>query len=261
MSARPRRGRAARCAAAVVGSGLTGAVALAVAGPAGAVLPAQAAVAVADERPAVALSVDGQQWSRSLGVPLLDAERVWVPGDVERASLLVRNDGPSRARGNVSVTLDGDPELVQALEVRLRTDGGRRHDGGSAPLALGRGAVQPIELEVAFDPDSGNATQGTTAHLGVSVVLEGDPVVDDEEPPPGDEAPDGAAGGADPGGVSGREASGSSPDAGPPDAVTSRGPLPRTGGDTARLLALAVAALVGGAVLRSIRRDRGGARA
>lgn len=249
-AARPRgaggsgRGRVARWAAAWAGAGLAGVLASAPA-TAGAAAPGRDASA--DERPAVVLSVDGHSWSRSLAVPLLDPERVWVPGDVERTRLLVRNDGPSDARANLAVTLDGDPELVQALEVQVRTGGGRGDDGGPAPFALGRGVVQPVELEVAFDPRSGNETQGSTVRLGVSVVLEGAPDGDVGEPSPADAPPPGA--GSPP------------PDGGDSAALPPDGLLPRTGGDTGRLVALAAAALAGGAALRATRRDRGGTRA
>ena len=180
---------------------LSGAAALAVAAPSS---------ATSDEA-SVALSVDGRAWSQELRMPLLDPDQVWVPGDVERTSLLVRHDGAGEARGTVTVSVDGQRELAQAIDVRVRAGQEPWHAGGSAPVVVGPDDELPVELEVVFAPAAGDATQGGNVRLDVAVVLAGD---DAALVPPG--FSDG---------------------------------LPRTGGDM-WLLVLAVAAIVAGLAVR-----------
>ncbi len=169
---------------------------------------------------AVALSVDGQAWSEELDVPLLDPDQVWVPGDVERASLFVRHDGAGEARGTVTVSVGGHPELAEAIDLRVRAGQDPWRAGGSAPLTVGHEDVVPVELEVALAPGAGDATQGATVRLDVAVVLAGDGV--GTTVPPG----------------------------------LSESLLPRTGAD-AWLLVLAAAVTAGGIAVRGGVRRRG----
>jgi hypothetical protein len=166
----------------------------------------------------VELSVDGQAWSEDLTSPLLDTGRVWVPGDVGRASLLVRHEGSSAASGTVTVSVEGDPELAEAMDVRLRAGRDDWSAGRAAPLAVGPEQVVPVELEVAFARDAGDATQASTVRLDVEVVLAGDGAADE-----------------------GR--------AGAPVGL-----LPRTGADLRPVLVLAGVAVVAGVTVRAARR-------
>ncbi|WP_277210090.1 hypothetical protein [Isoptericola croceus] len=211
--------RMLRTAALAAGAGLVAALA----GPGALAVTAPSAEASGEGRGAVALSVDGQVWSEDMDVSLLDPAQVWVPGDVERTSLLVRHDGTGEARGTVSVSVGGHPELAEAIDVRVRAGGQPWRAGGTAPLVVGQGDELPVELEVAFMPEAGNATQGGPVRLDVAVLLAGD----------------------DPGAVR------------PP--VVPGGALPRTGVDVWFLLVLAAAATAGGLAVRGgVRRREGG---
>ncbi|WP_407317724.1 hypothetical protein UQW22_14150 [Isoptericola halotolerans] len=201
-------------------AGLVGAVACAVtalAGP-GALAAVPSAEGAPDGVGGVELSVDGEAWTEDLTSPLLGTSRVWVPGDVGRASLLVRHRGSTEASGTVTVVVDGGPALSEAMDVRLRAGRDDWTAGRTAPLVVGPQQAVPVELEVAFAQDAGNATQASTVRLDVEVVLAGDGAVG--------ERPAGSPGGL----------------------------LPRTGVGPGPLLVLAGVAVVVGVTVRAARR-------
>ena len=137
--------------------------------------PAHAALVQAAAAPdgAVELSVDGSTWSQDVTTPLFDPAFVWVPGDVETGTLYVRTRACAAATGEATVTVGPEEaELARDLDTRTRVDGGAWSAGTSTPaFTVGRGDVARIDVEVTFDPASGNASQSRTVPLDVIVTL------------------------------------------------------------------------------------------
>ncbi|MFE7407581.1 hypothetical protein [Isoptericola sp. NPDC057559] len=218
---------------------------------AAAALPAEGARAAGDDPPGgVALSLDGDRWSRDLDAPLFDTAR-WVPGETRRSVVLVRNDGPGAAQGDVVVALGpGDGAagraLADALRVRVRAEGSRWATDG-APVDLAESEVLPVALEVTLDPAAGDETQGGTVPLDVVVTLGGTGTGD------GGGGADGADDGDGPGGADGAPG-------GERDEVRGDGALPRTGRAPAAALLAAAGAVLLGALLRTLAARRGGRR-
>lgn len=185
---------------------------------------------------AVELSVDGQTWSTDLVAPLFDPAMLWVPGDVETASLQVRTACDDASAQATVAFVDADPELDAELAVRTRVDGGGWTPGRlGAAFPLVGGAPATLDVEVAFDFDAGNRTQARTAGpVTVTVAVEClDP---DLTPSPGTQPP--------PRSVS---AAGAPP--------TGAGHLPRTGVEVAQALtAGALLVVVGGWLVLAARR-------
>jgi hypothetical protein len=196
----------------VAGASLAAALLGATAGP---------SVGAPDDTADVWLSVDGESWAQELRTPLLDPDRLWVPGDVRRASLLVRHDGAGPARGTVTTSVRGHPALAESFDVRVRAGQDTWSADGSAPVVVGQDDELPVELEVALEPGAGNDTQGATVRLDVDVVLAGDGAPQDSR-------------------------SGTSP-----------GLLPRTGVDAGPVLALALVGAAAGVTARAAVRHRG----
>ncbi|MEL7974889.1 hypothetical protein AAG589_03435 [Isoptericola sp. F-RaC21] len=199
-------------------------------------LLASAAPAVAepgdDDARAVALSVDGRSWSSDLDVPLFPTG-AWVPGETRRSALLVRNDGPGPARGELAVAVgvgaSDATALADAVHVRVRPAGAPWSSGGGAPVSLAESEVLPVALEVTLSASAGNETRGARVPVAVVVTLAGD-----------------ARGPGRPAERTGAEA-------------RPVGDLPRTGGVSFAAVLAAVGAVVVGAMLRAVR-PRGGAR-
>jgi len=195
--------------------------------------PAAAASADDDGR-AVALSVDGRSWSNDLDVPLFPAG-AWVPGETRRTALLIRNDGPGPARGELAVAVGAGADaasataLADALRVRVRPAGAAWSPAGGVPVSLAESEVLPVALEVTLSASAGNATQAARVPVDVVVTLAGD----EREPGGPAERP----------GVEARPG----------------GELPQSGGVSLAAVLAAVSAVVVGAVLRFVR-PRGGSR-
>lgn len=107
------------------------------------VVAGAAAPASADDE--IGLSRDGVSWSRQLDAPLFDDAFLWVPGDIEQESFIVRNDGPSAGELAVDVVSE-DPDGLLAsdaflLEARVGT-------GEWVEIAAGTTAVTPTVLDV-----------------------------------------------------------------------------------------------------------------
>lgn len=120
-----------------------------------------AAPASADDE--IGLSRDGVSWSRQLDAPLFDDAFLWVPGDVEEESFLVRNDGPSDGELAVDVLSD-DPDGLLAsdaflLEARVGTGEWVEIDAGTTvldPTVLGlpQGARSRVTVRGTFLPET-----------------------------------------------------------------------------------------------------------
>lgn len=111
----------------------------------------------------VGLSNDGSTWGSTLATPLFEPDFVWVPGDVEERSFLVRNDGPTAALLTVDVgaadpdeLLAEDDFLVQARVgdgrwVEIEPGDTRLHQG---ELPVAEGATTTVTLRGTFRPES-----------------------------------------------------------------------------------------------------------
>lgn len=162
-----------------------------------------AAPASADDE--IGLSRDGVSWTRQLDAPLFDAGFLWVPGDVEEASFLVRNDGPSDGELAVDVLAE-DPDGLLAsdaflLEARIGT-------GEWVEVAAGTTIVEPAILDVPQGERSRITVRGTflpetTEHMDevapfrVRVTLSEDGDVGGEDENEGEDNGDGEVGGQD----------------------------------------------------------------
>jgi hypothetical protein len=162
-----------------------------------------AAPAFADDE--IGVSRDGVSWSRQLDAPLFDDGFVWVPGDVEQASFLVRNDGPSAGELTVDVLAEDPDELLVSdaftLEARVGTGPWAEVLDGSttlepAVLDVPEGARTRVTVRGTFDP-------ATTDHMDeiapfrVRVTLSEDGDIGGEDDNNGDG--DGDVGGAEDG--------------------------------------------------------------
>ncbi len=122
---------------------------------------------------AIELSADGQTWSTDLAVDLFDPAFLWVPGDTQTGSLLMRSRACPAATGEAEVTLGPeDAVLVDAFDVRTRVDDGEWTPGTtSAGFTVGAEPSR-LDIEVTFDPASGNETQDrTVAPVTVTVTV------------------------------------------------------------------------------------------
>jgi len=136
------------------------------------------APAAADDE--VQLSSDGRYWSADLTGPLFDPGFLWVPGDHKSRALWVRNAGPTSGLLTVRVldpTADG---LMQTgdLAITVRGPGGTGSavtlpTGGVllADAELAAGAVERLNVSVAFDPTSTSITQHRRLDLRLQVTL------------------------------------------------------------------------------------------
>lgn len=115
-----------------------------------------AAPASADDE--IGLSRDGVSWSRQLDAPLFDDGFLWVPGDVEQESFLVRNDGPSDGELAVDVLTDDPDGLLAAdafhLEARIGT-------GEWVEIVDGTTVLEPAVLDVPQGARSRVTVRGT----------------------------------------------------------------------------------------------------
>jgi hypothetical protein len=145
-----------------------------------AVVAGVAAPAHADDE--IGLSVDGVTWSTQLAAPLFPPGFLWVPGDVEEATFLVRNDGPSAGELTVDVIAE-DPDAFLAsdalvLEARLGngtwTDvqpGTTRVD--PAQFAVAEGQSTSVTVRGTFLPEA-TAQEDSIVPFRVRVTMSGD---------------------------------------------------------------------------------------
>src|SRR5918997_4022093 len=129
--------------------------------------------ALADDE--LGLSLDGVTWAEDLTTPLFDPGFVWVPGEADVVTLHIRNQSGQQASAVAEVVLGpGGEELAADLDVRTRFGGGAWTAGlTSPPIVLAAGQVVTLDVEVTFDPASGNETQLQVVPLTVRVRLSG----------------------------------------------------------------------------------------
>lgn len=127
---------------------------------ASAVVALAAAPAHADDE--IGLSYDGVTWSEELPAGLFEPDFLFVPGDVEVRSFLVRNEGPSDGRLTVDVIASDPDDLLVADDfvIEARVTGGDWIDVGpgtttaGADLAIQQGAQTTVYVRATFDEDS-----------------------------------------------------------------------------------------------------------
>lgn len=117
-----------------------------------------AAPAFADDE--IGLSRDGVSWTRQLDAPLFDDDFLWVPGDIEEESFLVRNDGPSDGELAVDVLAE-DPDGLLASEAFLLE--ARVGTGEWVEINAGATDVTPTVLDVPQGQQSQVTVRGTFA--------------------------------------------------------------------------------------------------
>lgn len=141
-----------------------------------------AAPAAADDE--IGLSRDGVSWTRQLDAPLFDDGFLWVPGDVEQASFLVRNDGPSDGELAVDLLAE-DPDGLLAsdaflLEARIGTGEWVEIAEGTTALAptvldVPEGARTRITVRGTFQPEAtGNMDEIAPFRVRVTLSEDGD---------------------------------------------------------------------------------------
>lgn len=174
------------------------------------------AAAHADDE--LSLSLDGTTWTPDITAPLFDPAMRWVPGDVETATFLVRNNAPQGARLDVTLRPDGQESLLDdgwvSVVVRTPAREGEATTGPGPSAVLVDAPVPgsqvvPVEVEVTFDEDAPNGTRLRSASLGFDVVLTQTQEIGGGE----GEDPDGPDGGTD-GGTDGGSDGDSGGDAG-----------------------------------------------
>ncbi|MCL1870776.1 MAG: hypothetical protein FWF90_10230 [Promicromonosporaceae bacterium] len=143
--------------------------------------PVAAATAASGAAPpsgAVEVSVDGTTWSTATTTPLFDPAVLWVPGDVRTGTLYARTRACDAASGEARATFgQGGPDLAADLRVRTRVDGGPWTSGQtSRGFTVPPGAPTRLDVEVTFDPASGDESQGEGAPLTVTVTVSCDQV-------------------------------------------------------------------------------------
>ncbi len=134
------------------------------------------AAAAADE---IGLSRDGRTWSAELAEPLFDPAFRWVPGDVETASFLVRNQAADTGDLTIDVIGTRVDTLLETgdLEVATRAGDGdwvAVSEPGTHRLSrttVAAGAQERVDVRVSFDPASTNASQLTQLALRFTVRL------------------------------------------------------------------------------------------
>lgn len=137
---------------------------------------------VATSTPAVAatgvlaFSRDGSTWVDSLDSPLFDPAFLWVPGDTESETFLVKNQSDDNAMLSIeAVGLDSGLFAQEDVELRIRVDEGSWQQLTAGNVSLGEelaaGDSRRFDIEVAFLPTAGNDTQLSAFPLTFEVFL------------------------------------------------------------------------------------------
>lgn len=124
-----------------------------------AVVVATGPAAHADQR--IGLSRDGSTWTSAISAPLFDDALLWVPGDVRTESFWVRNQSQDVATLDVTAVRRSTDDDALVVEARVGR-GSWVPLVGSAALpggTLSAGAKRRVDVRVALDTTSGNATQ------------------------------------------------------------------------------------------------------
>lgn len=144
----------------------------------------------------IGLSHDGRTWQPSLRAPVFDPDRRWVPGEIDRKSFYIRNEGPTTARLTVDVVAGG--RLVDDIRLRGRVAGAAWHSlrngSPSATLTrevLDRDSVTRVDLAIRYRWEASNATQHSSVPLEFVVHLEhAGPTEDGDGGGAGEDTPD-----------------------------------------------------------------------
>ena len=141
------------------------------------VVAGRSSAGAADE---IGLSLDGVHWSSSITAPLFDPSVHWVPGDTQTATFYVLNRGGTPADLTVDLLDPGAQDLLDSGDLHVTATGGGGtwevvSQGGQHRLLtrpdLADGESAPIDVTVAFDADSTNATQVQSAELVFRITL------------------------------------------------------------------------------------------
>lgn len=135
------------------------------------------AARAADE---LGLSIDGVSWSSSLSQPLFDSSQLWVPGDSATARFYVRNQGGTPADLTIDILGSATSALLDTGDLHVTAVGGGGSwvtvsEAGEHRLLtrpdLADGQAAPIDVTVALDADSTNASQLRSAELDFRITL------------------------------------------------------------------------------------------
>lgn len=147
---------------------------------------------------AVEYSGDGEQWSAEPPAFLADIP-VLVPGDQHGDAIWVRNvTGDPLNIALLSEVSDVDPELAEALTLRVNSDGtvvDLPPDEGCHAVPgpqLPPGGTARFHYQVRLDPAAENPVQRTSLDLAVNLVVRGEaggPIEDCPSPSPSEPAP------------------------------------------------------------------------
>jgi len=129
------------------------------------------------------LSADGVHWGNSLPGQLFDPSMRWVPGDSETRTFYVRNQSKDAAVLDVTLVTGPVEALIETGDVSIgvRVDNGvfeSANTSGTHVLAsqvpVARGQRHRIDVRVAFDPASTNASEAKRLRLRFNVRLSQD---------------------------------------------------------------------------------------
>lgn len=139
---------------------------------------AVATPASADDQ--LGLSLDGKQWSSSIGRPLLSSSIEWVPGDSRAASFYARNRSKDLARLTIDLVDSNDDSLLDTGDFDISA----RATGGSTDAVSRAGAKRLVTVETLkpsdetrvdvsfdFEASSGNASRVKSADVRFKVTL------------------------------------------------------------------------------------------
>lgn len=100
------------------------------------------------------------------GSPWLETARPWVPGDLSRSTLTLRNDLDGPVVLTLEARVDGDREIREALRITAGTENGSALAPGGVVIAvLAGGETADVPVAVEFPESSGNASQGRSASV------------------------------------------------------------------------------------------------
>lgn len=128
----------------------------------------------------IGLSNDGAHFGDGLAGPLFDPDVRWVPGDERTARFWVRNDAQQAGALRLTMTDDGVRSLLATGDVtvsaRAAGTGWTTVDSTGTRVLVDGTVVPPrgrrwVDVRVAFDPASGNESQGRLLDLGLEVSL------------------------------------------------------------------------------------------
>ena len=135
-----------------------------------------APAAAADE---LGISSDGVTYTPTFDGPLFSSAIKWVPGDERTATFYVRNQSIDQASLTVTILGNHTGTLIDSGDITISATGG---GGTSTPTSSGdeqlllsasidAAQVVPVNVTVAFNENSPNATQYLTTDMNFRVTL------------------------------------------------------------------------------------------